>query len=177
MTRRALVRLALALAVLACAGIVALVTYAHLPLPPLGGRVDAIRVEKSKHRLVLLRAGQRLRTYRVALGAEPLGRKERQGDNRTPEGRYTIDFHQPDSQFHLALHISYPSDADRKRAKRLGVSPGGDIMIHGLPDQSRWLGRFHRARDWTEGCIAVTNEEIEEIYTVVEDGTPIEIVP
>ena len=96
---------------------------------------------------------------------------------KTPEGSYIIDSRNPHSQFHLALHISYPNDADRARARRLGVNPGGDIMIHGLPPQWAWLGAAHRKTDWTLGCIAVTNPEIEEIWALVRIGTPIEIKP
>lgn len=113
----------------------------------------------------------------MALGREPTGAKEFEGDQRTPEGSYSIDFHKPDSDYHLALHISYPEQHDIDRAALQGLSAGSDIMIHGLPNGRRWIGRFHRRQDWTAGCVAVTDFEIEEIYRAVPDGTPIEIRP
>jgi murein L,D-transpeptidase YafK len=145
---------------------------AHTP-----ARADRILVEKAARRLTLFSSGRKLKEYRVALGFSPSGPKEREGDGRTPEGSYTIDFHKPDSAFHRALHISYPSTRDSARAAEAGVLPGGDIMIHGLPNGLGALGAAHRLRDWTAGCIAVTDSEIEEIYDLVNDGTPIEIRP
>lgn len=139
-------------------------------------KADKVIVIKSKRILFLLREGEILRTYRIALGKNPEGRKLMAGDKKTPEGRYTL-FKNPNSRFHLSLRISYPNESDMENAKRLGVSPGGGIMIHGLPDQLSEFGKFHRYYDWTDGCIAVTNQEIEEIYEMVEDGTPIEIKP
>jgi murein L,D-transpeptidase YafK len=124
-----------------------------------------------------MREGEILSAYRVALGKHPDGRKIKAGDKRTPEGNYILDGRNRDSKFHLALHISYPNESDLVNANKLGVTPGGDIMIHGLPDQFRKLGRLHRLSDWTNGCIAVTNHEIEEIWRLVPDGTPIEIKP
>jgi murein L,D-transpeptidase YafK len=140
-------------------------------------KADRILVEKGTRRLALFSAGRKLKEYRVALGFSPIGPKEREGDGRTPEGSYTVDFHKPDSAFHRALHISYPSTKDSARAAEAGVSPGGDIMIHGLPNGLGALGAAHRLRDWTAGCIAVTDPEIEEIYDLVNDGTSIEIRP
>ncbi len=140
-------------------------------------KADRVVVYKSERRLVLLRGDRALRTYRVALGRYPKGHKIRSGDARTPEGSYTLDYRLADSAFHKALHISYPNPADRARARSLGVAPGGRIMIHGLPKEwsARDLG--HPDLDWTQGCIAVTNREIDEIWTLVEDGTPIDIRP
>jgi murein L,D-transpeptidase YafK len=138
---------------------------------------DRILVKKADRELALFRNGQLLKRYRVALGRAPVGAKEYEGDQRTPEGIYTIDFHKADSDFHLALHISYPEQHDIDRAATEGLSAGSDIMIHGLPNGGGWIGRFHRRRDWTAGCIAVTDFEIEEIYRAVPDGTPIEIRP
>src|SRR6478736_6016345 len=109
--------------------------------------------------------------------AEPIGPKTRQGDHRTPEGHYVIDRRNSRSQFHRSLHISYPNAADRDHARALGVSPGGDIFIHGLPNGYGFIGAAHRTRDWTDGCVAVTDQEIEEIWTLVNNGTPIEIRP
>lgn len=140
-------------------------------------QADRVVVEKSARRLTLLRHGQPLKTYRVALGSSPIGHKEQEGDGRTPEGVYLIDFHKADSDFHRALHICYPSADDTRRAAALGVSPGGDIMIHGLRNGTGLIGAAHRLRDWTAGCIAVTDSEIEEIWRAVPDGTPIEIRP
>jgi murein L,D-transpeptidase YafK len=147
------------------------------PLAPESERATRILVEKAERRLSLYRDNQLIRTYAVALGGNPVGTKERQSDSRTPEGRYTIDLRNDASRFHLSLRISYPDHADRARAAASGVSPGGDIFVHGLPNGYDWLGAAHRARDWTDGCIAVTNAEIEEIWSLVAIGTPIEIRP
>jgi len=118
-----------------------------------------------------------LKEYRVALGFSPVGPKQHEGDGRTPEGNYKIDFHKSDSAFHRALHISYPDAVDTARAAEAGVAPGGDIMIHGLPNGFSAAGLTHRLHDWTAGCIAVTDSEIDEIWASVSDGTPIEIRP
>ena len=121
--------------------------------------------------------GHVLKTYRVALGGDPIGAKERQGDHKTPEGLYLVDAKNAQSQFYMALHISYPSAADRVRARKLGVSPGGDVEIHGLGKKYGWIGARHRLSDWTDGCVAVTNEEIEEIFKLVAVGTRVELRP
>jgi len=141
------------------------------------GIADSLVLEKGEHRLTLFSQGQPLRSYYVALGANPHGPKLRRGDGRTPEGLYHIDSRNPHSQYHLSLHISYPNATDRERAEHAGVSPGGDIMIHGLPDRFASVGALHRQQDWTLGCVAVTDAEIEEIWRTVPDGTPILIVP
>lgn len=138
---------------------------------------DSILIVKSARTLTLLRAGKVLKTYKIVLGSNPLGPKEREGDGKTPEGDYTIDRRNAHSRFHLALHISYPSAADSEQARKRGVNPGGDIMIHGLRNGLGWLGSAHRLRDWTQGCIAVTNAEIEEIWEMVPVGTPVRILP
>ena len=124
-------------------------------------------VSKKRREMVLLRGESVLRTYRIALGREPVGPKRQEGDGRTPEGRYVIDRRNAKSKYHLALHISYPDAADVARAREAGVDPGGDIMIHGLKDGVR------RDGDWTQGCIAVTDEEMDEIWGLVGDGTAI----
>jgi murein L,D-transpeptidase YafK len=134
-------------------------------------------VLKAPRRLLLLRGGRVLRDYPIALGPSPAGPKRHQGDGRTPEGRYRIDARVVESRFHRALRISYPNEADRAFARRAGVAPGGDVMIHGLPNGERWVGEEHRAFDWTNGCIAVTDDEMSEIWELVDDGTPIEIRP
>jgi murein L,D-transpeptidase YafK len=138
---------------------------------------DSIVVEKSQHRLSLYRHGTLLRSYLVALGQQPVGDKVRIGDMRTPEGIFRIEARNPESRYHRSLRISYPDAAHRAKARALGVSPGGDIMIHGLPARQAWVGAAHRDFDWTEGCIAVTNAEIEEIWSAVPVGTPIQIKP
>jgi murein L,D-transpeptidase YafK len=145
--------------------------------PSANVKADRIVVIKCKRQMQLLHNGSILKTYRIALGGEPVGRKEQQGDHRTPEGTYTIIGRNPNSKYHRALRVSYPNEEDRARAANRGVSPGGDIMIHGLPNGYGWVGSGHIAKDWTEGCIAVTDQEIEEIWSLVADGTPVEIRP
>jgi murein L,D-transpeptidase YafK len=140
-------------------------------------QVDRIVIEKHKRTLTLMNGAKILKTYKVALGGQPVGAKDRQGDHKTPEGIYSVDAKNPNSQFYKALHISYPNRADRAHARKLGVSPGGDVEIHGLGSKWGWLGAKHRLTDWTDGCIALTNEEIDEIYPLVKVGTPIEIRP
>jgi tetratricopeptide (TPR) repeat protein len=141
------------------------------------GSVDRILIEKNARRLMLVSQGEVLKSYKIALGGNPIGPKERQGDNKTPEGTYVIDGRNKDSLFHLSLHISYPNERDKNRAKELGVSPGGDIMIHGIKNGFSWVGDAHTAVDWTKGCIAVTDEEIEEISKLAPNGTVVEIRP
>ena len=140
-------------------------------------KADRIVVHKKERTMHLMNNGRILTTYKIALGGSPEGPKQRQGDHKTPEGAYTIDSRNPRSQFFLALHISYPNAEDRARAGRMGVSPGGAIMIHGLGRQFGWMGSKHTLYDWTDGCIAVTNEEIEKIWRLVPLDTPIEILP
>jgi murein L,D-transpeptidase YafK len=146
------------------------------PLPA-NGTADKVLIEKSKHRLTLLNRNIPIKTYKISLGKEPIGKKTEEGDGRTPEGVYSIDRRKLNSRYHLALHISYPNAEDRAQAKARGVSPGGDIMIHGLPNGIDFIGSLHTIRDWTLGCIAVTNSDIEEIWRTVPDGTTVEIVP
>jgi murein L,D-transpeptidase YafK len=164
---------------LACLLAVGVLIGAHLNLHPLpsNATADRVLVEKAVRRLTLLRGGIPLKTYRVALGRAPVGPKEQEGDQRTPEGTYLIDFHKEDSDYHRALHVSYPEQRDIVRAAAVGVPPGCDIMIHGIRNGMGWIGAFHRRTDWTAGCIAVTDFEIEEIWRAVPDGTPIEIRP
>jgi murein L,D-transpeptidase YafK len=140
-------------------------------------QADKVVVIKSKRAMFLLSNGEILRTYRVALGQNPKGHKIQYGDKRTPEGRYYLDAKNSNSEFHLAIRISYPNESDIKNARRLGVPPGCCIMIHGLPQDKAMLGILHRYRDWTRGCIAVTNSEMEEIWQLIEVGTPIKIKP
>jgi murein L,D-transpeptidase YafK len=141
------------------------------------GKADRVVVLKGARRLMLFRGTQVLRTYRIALGRIPQGAKVAAGDGRTPEGRYVLDWRNPRSRFHRSIHVSYPNDADRARARRLGLSPGGDIMIHGLPERLDAIGAEQARWDWTEGCVAVSNAEMDEIWALVTDGTVIEIRP
>jgi murein L,D-transpeptidase YafK len=153
--------------------------YAHHnwhPLPA-GTTIDRIVVEKSRKRLSIFRDGKQVKGYRIALGRNPLGAKQQEGDMKTPEAMYKIDSRNAQSNFHLALHISYPSDEDNQRAATRGVSAGSDIMIHGIQNGRGWIGAFHRWKDWTAGCIALTDEEIEELWRVTPDGTTIDIRP
>lgn len=140
-------------------------------------RADRVLVLKKEHSLQLLHGAAVLRSYRIALGGDPNGPKTRQGDHKTPEGIYALDSRNAHSRFYKSIHISYPSDRDRAEARRNGVSPGGDVYVHGLPNGYRWLGASHRLKDWTDGCIAVTDEEMDEIWEAVPTGTPIEIRP
>jgi len=173
------VRAKILLAVFLIIGATAIFFFVHhdQKVLPAGTTIDRILVEKSERKLSILRDGKVLKTYRVALGRNPIGAKEQEGDNKTPEGIYTIDYRNPQSDYHLALHISYPSAEDTTRAAQRGVNAGFDIEIHGLPNGRGWMGAAHREKNWTVGCIAVTDQEIEELYRVTPDGTTIEIRP
>ncbi len=136
-----------------------------------GPEVTSVIVFKEARQLHLLHGNQILRSFDIEMGFAPEGHKEKEGDGRTPEGAYTIDRRNPNSAYHLSIGISYPNEQDLARAAEAGVRPGGDIFIHGTPDS------VLRRKDWTAGCIAVTNREIEDIYAMVQDGTPIFIYP
>ncbi len=141
-------------------------------------KADYVIVKKSERKLYLYRGDEILKTYRIALGKQPDGHKTREGDSRTPEGHYTLDWRNPNSKFYRSIHVSYPSKSDYRHARELGDSPGGAIMIHGQP--SNWVDRtklLFNEDDWTEGCIAVQDHEMDEIWEAVDDGTPIEIIP
>lgn len=155
------------------------VLWAHWPHRSLAGEpaIDVVVVKKEDRTLELVSKGSTIRTYPISLGSNPVGPKDRIGDGKTPEGNYTIDYRNAESAYHLSLHVSYPGPADLRRAEASNVRPGGLIMIHGLPNDRAYLGRLHRLRDWTDGCIAVTNAEIEELWRIVPDGTPIRIEP
>lgn len=144
------------------------------PLPPFA-TADKVIVLKRERKLLLTKDGEVLKAYAVSLGANPVGPKIRQGDSRTPEGNYVLDGRNAQSQFHRSIHISYPNPHDLLRARRLGVPPGGNLFIHGEPND--YHGTYQHPGDWTEGCIAVTNAEMDEIWRAVIDGTPIEIKP
>ncbi len=139
--------------------------------------VDRVVVLKSARTMSLYSHNKLLKEYKIALGGSPVGPKQKMGDHKTPEGTYIIDAKNAHSQYHLSLHVSYPNAADRERAKQMKASPGGDIMIHGLPPKFHNVGALHRQWDWTDGCIAVTDEEIEEIWPMVPVGTKVEILP
>ena len=141
-------------------------------------KASMIHVYKEQ-RLMILNGqdGKPMRVYNIALGENPKGHKRREGDEKTPEGRYYIETRNPNSNYHLSLKISYPNAEDWENASRFGHSPGGLIMIHGLPNGKEWIAPTHTQKDWTDGCIAVTNEEIREIWELVGDGTPIQIWP
>jgi murein L,D-transpeptidase YafK len=138
---------------------------------------DRVLVLKKERTLQLLGKGKVVKTYRIALGGDPIGPKTRQGDHKTPEGIYVLDFRNAHSKFHKAIHISYPNARDRTAAREQAASPGGDVFVHGLPNGFGYVGAAHRLKDWTDGCIAVTDAEIDEIWGAVADGTPVEIRP
>ena len=143
------------------------------PLP----KAERVVVDKSERRLSLIRGEKVYRSYRISLGGEPVGQKQREGDLRTPEGRYVLDWRNPESCCYKSLHVSYPGAEDQRRAAERGDDPGGQIMIHGQINRRGWLGWLNQFRDWTHGCIAVRNAAMEEIWNAVDDGTPIEIRP
>jgi murein L,D-transpeptidase YafK len=142
-----------------------------------GGQADRILVQKKAHLLTLFSDGQPIKTYRIALGRGGLGQKFQAGDNKVPEGVYRIVGRNPHSAFHLALRVGYPTPEQVGQAHQRGVDPGGDIMIHGIRNGLGWIGPLQREVDWTKGCIAVTDREIEEIWHLVPDQTVIEIRP
>lgn len=148
---------------------------AEIPMQP--ALADSVLVIKSQRRLILLRDGKPWKVYRVALGPVPWGPKTQSGDQRTPEGRYVLDYKVRNSRFYRAIHISYPNAEDRERARKLGVTPGDNIMIHGQPNESELPPWQAQQFNWTNGCIGVTNPEIDEIWMLVAEGTPIEIRP
>lgn len=141
------------------------------------GLADYVLVEKSARKMHLLRDGEILRTFDISLGLSPDGAKRMEGDFRTPEGLYYLELKNPNSDFFLSIKISYPSSDDRQQARRLGVDPGGQIMIHGNPNEPRYPISYYRGRDWTDGCIAVSNSDMVDIWLMTEKSTPIEIRP
>ncbi len=140
-------------------------------------RADRVVVLKKERTLQLLNQGKIIKSYRVALGGNPIGPKKQQGDHKTPEGVYILDSRNPHSSYYKSIHISYPRARDRAMAQKNHVAAGGDVFIHGLPNGYKWVGKEHRLKDWTDGCVAVTDEEMDEIWRAVPNGTPIEIRP
>jgi murein L,D-transpeptidase YafK len=151
--------------------------YRHPDPLPSGTMADRLVVYKEARLLELWAQGHLVKTYHIALGRQAIGHKEYEGDRRTPEGKYSINDKNPHSAYYKNLGISYPNAQDRQHAKQLGKPPGGAIKIHGIHAKHRWWGRAHRFHDWTHGCIAVTNEEMEELYQAVSVGTVIELFP
>jgi murein L,D-transpeptidase YafK len=143
-------------------------------------RVDRVLVFKARRELQLCEGDSVLNRYPIALGRNAGGHKQREGDSRTPEGHYVLDWRNPNSKYYLSIHISYPNAQDERTARSAGVSPGGDIFIHGYPkgmSAALWGRYWFLGRDWTDGCIAVPNAAMDEIWARVRDGTPIEIYP
>lgn len=163
-------------AILLITGFIIYLVWPEKRLPP-SVRVDKILVIKHQRKMMLLKEGRVLKTYHVSLGRVPVGRKTHRDDRKTPEGYYTIDWRNPKSKYHLSLHISYPNQMDSRNASLKGQDPGGNIMIHGVPNGLGPIGKSFRFRDWTNGCIAVTDSEMDEIWQSVPTGTPIEIQP
>ncbi|GIU15281.1 hypothetical protein TUM4445_23610 [Shewanella sp. MBTL60-112-B2] len=141
------------------------------------GKADLVIVTKSEASMAILRQGKVLKKYRIAMGDNPVGHKLTEGDQRTPEGRYILDYKKSDSAYYRAIHISYPNDEDKLRADALGISPGGQIMIHGENPNSSLTPEEAQMYNWTDGCIAITNAEMDELWRAIEPGTPIEIWP
>ncbi len=138
---------------------------------------DLVVIEKSTRELHLMQDGAAFRTFRIALGIRPVGDKKQEGDFKTPEGSYILDRRNPNSEFFLSIHISYPNAEDRREARELGVPPGGAIMIHGQPNVPRYSETYYQTQDWTNGCIAVSNSDMIDIWLMTGENTPIEIRP
>ena len=158
-------------------GIMATIRRRPPAMAPAASQADLVEIFKRERRMELKREGKLLGSYRVALGFAPERHKEREGDGRTPEGSYAIDARNPKSAFHLSPRVSYPDDRDEAHARRLGVSPGGDIYIHGQPNGWRKFFVGHPRKDWTTGCIAVTDAEMQEVWTLVPTGARVVIHP
>lgn len=140
-------------------------------------KVDLVRVLKSERKLELVSSGKVLKEFRIALGSNPDGHKQQEGDGRTPEGIYALDYKKSDSAYYKAIHVSYPNAVDTALAKARGVSPGGQIMIHGQKNGLGWLSFISQRMDWTQGCVALSNDDMETVWKLVDVGTKIEIRP
>lgn len=139
--------------------------------------IDLVRVSKGQRTLELLSGETVVKTFTIALGANPVGHKQQEGDERTPEGRYVLDYRNPNSQYYKSIHVSYPNAADQARARAAGRKPGGDIMIHGQKNGFSGMSRLTQKMDWTNGCIALHDADMEYVWQKVKNGTPIEIKP
>ena len=144
---------------------------------PTDQKIDKIILTKSRRTMDVYAGGQIIKTYKISLGRDPLGDKEFEGDKRTPEGQYSINDKNPNSGFHKNLGISYPNKMDIEEAKKKNLRPGGEIKIHGIRNGLGFIGKLHRMLDWTAGCVALTDDEVDELYNSVEIGTPILILP
>lgn len=141
------------------------------------GKADEVIVVKSEGRLFLLRDGEEIASFRASFGADPVGHKQELGDQKTPEGEYVLDYKNSNSSFYKAIHVSYPNAADRERAHKLGVDPGGDIMVHGQRNGLGWLSPLAQLINWTDGCIALSDKDMDVVWKAVDPGTPITIKP
>jgi murein L,D-transpeptidase YafK len=157
--------------------LVLLLCLVQAPSGALAQKADKVLVIKSEKRLYLMKDGKRVASYRATFGANPVGHKERQGDERTPEGHYMLDYKNWNSKFYKSIHISYPNAQDRREARRRGVDPGGDIMIHGQTNGWGWAGPVMQFFSWTDGCVALSDRDMDEVWEAVDPGTPIEIRP
>ncbi|MCP3868360.1 MAG: L,D-transpeptidase family protein [Gammaproteobacteria bacterium] len=142
-----------------------------------GQKADAVLVIKNEGRLYLMKKGQSFASFRATFGANPVGHKEVQGDERTPEGHYFLDYKNRNSKFYKSIHISYPNARDREKARRMGVDPGGDIMIHGQTNGYGWAAPITQLFSWTDGCVALSDSDMDRVWDAVDPGTPIEIRP
>ena len=140
-------------------------------------KADSVLVVKSERRLYLIHKGESFASYKVTFGGDPNGHKQAQGDQKTPEGEYVLDYKNENSNYYKSIHISYPNKKDRENAKRLGVSPGGDIMIHGQLNGWEWAAPIVQLFSWTDGCIALSNKDMDQVWLAIDPGTPIEIRP
>ena len=138
---------------------------------------DKVLIEKAARKLHLLQNGKAFRTFKIALGIRPVGDKKKEGDFKTPEGKYLLDIRNKDSDFFLSIRVSYPNATDRQEAKKLGADPGGAIMIHGQPNEPSQSEVYYQTQDWTNGCIAVSNSDMIDIWLMTGENTPIEILP
>jgi murein L,D-transpeptidase YafK len=140
-------------------------------------KVDSVEVYKSKRKLTLFSSGKDLKSYNISLGKNPIGAKQFEGDKKTPEGKYILDRKKENSSYYLAMHISYPNEDDKIKAASLNKPAGGDIMLHGIPNKLKFLESYYINTDWTDGCIAVSNDDMDELWKVIDEGTPITIYP
>ncbi len=165
------------LGALLAAGAIFAYAFGAAPLAQAGEKADLVVVEKSKRQLSLYKSGKLLATYHVTFGGDPVGPKQREGDGKTPEGQYVLDYKNDGSGYYKAFHISYPNAQDVERAKKAGVAPGGAIMIHGQKNGWGWASFLTQRFNWTKGCIAMSNGDLDQLWAMVDAGTPIDIRP